>query len=187
MKRTRLVQFASAAAVLGVAGAGLYLRRTRPDVINPAVPEPARTVSLDRYLGRWFEIARHENRFEKGLEAVTADYALLPDGKIEVINGGRKGSPQGAPRTSRGRAIVVDTVSRAKLKVSFFGPLYTGDYWVLDHDDDYRWSIVGEPSGRYLWLLAREATPAPELVVELLDRAHALGYDRTRLKLTQQV
>jgi len=70
--------------------------------------------------------------------------------------------------------------------VSFFGPFYVGDYWILDHADDYTWSIVGEPSGRYLWILTREAKPSAELRRTLIERTRALGYDVTMLRETQQ-
>jgi apolipoprotein D and lipocalin family protein len=69
--------------------------------------------------------------------------------------------------------------------VSFFGPFF-GDYWVLDHADDYAWSIVGEPSGRYLWILSRNATPTPAALAALKSRAAALGYDVTMLRETKQ-
>jgi lipocalin len=137
-------------------------------------------------------LARHPaagdqpGRFQKGLDGVTADYALRDDGKIRVLNSGCQGDPEGERSTAEGRAIIADEATGAKLKVSFFGPLYTGDYWVLDHGDDYDWSIVGEPSGRYLWLLSREAKPAPGTVEALLKRVEALGYDRWALRITQQ-
>ena len=74
----------------------------------------------------------------------------------------------------------------AKLKVSFFGPFFFGDYWVLDHAEDYSWSVVGEPSGKYLWLLCREATPAEAVKVALVRRATELGYDVSMLRMTRQ-
>ena len=86
---------------------------------------------------------------------------------------------------ARGRAKVVDATTNAKLKVSFFGPFY-GDYWVLDHASDYSWSIVGEPSGRYLWILHREARPAEAEVQQLIARARDLGYDTSMLRRTKQ-
>ncbi|RYD87486.1 MAG: lipocalin, partial [Sphingomonadales bacterium] len=82
-----------------------------------------------------------------------------------------------------GKAIVVDEDTNAKLKVSFFGPFYTGDYWVLDHGDDYEWSIVGEPGGRYLWVLARETRSAD--VEAIMKRVEELGYDRWALRITR--
>ena len=156
----------------------------RGPVGNAAVPQPARSVELNRYLGRWYEIARYEAGFQRGCEAVTADYSLREDGLIRVINSCRQDSITGEARQSEGRARIVDTATNAKLKVSFFGPFW-GDYWVLDHAADYSWSIVGEPSGRYLWLLHREANPAPEERVALERRAAELGYDLSLLRPTQ--
>ena len=150
---------------------------------NAAVPQPAKPVELSQYLGRWYEIARYEQSFQQGCEGVSADYALRADGKISVRNACRK--PNGKVSVANGKAKIVDTATNAKLKVSFFGPFY-GDYWVLDRADDYAWAIVGEPSGRYLWLLSREQTPAPEQVAALIARAGALGYDTSMLIRTRQ-
>jgi apolipoprotein D and lipocalin family protein len=136
---------------------------------------------MNRYLGHWYEFARYENRFERGCEAVTADYARRDDGLISVINACASGSVTGPSKSSVGKAKVVPDSDNAKLKVSF----YVGDYWVLDHADDYSWSIVGEPSGRYLWILTRAARPGAELRTELIDRARHLGYDVTMLRETQ--
>jgi apolipoprotein D and lipocalin family protein len=150
---------------------------------NPSVPQPAKTVDLQKYLGRWYEIARYEQSFQKGCEAVTADYSFRSDGTIAVVNRCRK--PGGRSSEARGRAKVSDSKTNAKLKVSFFGPFY-GDYWVLDRADDYSWSIVGEPSGRYLWILAREAKPTEQKIGELIGRAEAIGYDTSMLLRTRQ-
>ena len=150
------------------------------------VPEPAKSVDVDRYTGRWYEFARYDNRFERGRDFVTADYAKRDDGLISVINTGREGGADGPRRVARGKARVVPGSDNAKLKVSFFGPFYVGDYWVLDHADDYSWSIVGEPGGTYLWILTREAKPAVELQRALLERVRALGYDVSMLRRTQQ-
>ena len=79
----------------------------------------------------------------------------------------------------------MEKATNAKLKVSFFGPFY-GDYWVLDHADDYSWSIVGEPSGRYLWILNRKATPPEAEVQRLIGRVRELGYDTTMMLRTKQ-
>ncbi len=150
---------------------------------NRAVPEPAKTVEISRYLGRWYELARYEQGFQKDCEGVSADYARREDGMISVLNRCRK--PDGTIKDAKGRAKIVDPATNAKLKVSFFGPFY-GDYWVLDHADDYSWSIVGEPSGRYLWILSRDATPGQARLDELIGRVRALGYDTSMLRITQQ-
>lgn len=151
---------------------------------NPQPPQPAKPVALDRYLGRWYEAARYDMRFEKGCEGVTADYSKRPDGLIRVVNTCRQGAVDGPVKVSEGKAKVVDTATNAKLKVSFFGPFW-GDYWVMDHADDYSWSIVGEGSGKYLWLLTRK--PPTDLEREALTaRAKALGYDVSMLRPTKQ-
>jgi len=151
---------------------------------NPAPPQPAKAVDLDRYAGKWYEVARYDMRFEKGCEGVTAEYSKRPDGLIRVLNTCHKGAVGGPVKTSEGKAKVVDAATNAKLKVSFFGPFW-GDYWVLDHADDYSWSIVGEGSGKYLWILTRK--PPSDLEREALTaRARALGYDTSMLRPTQQ-
>ncbi len=145
---------------------------------NTNVPEPAKAVELERYLGTWYEIGRYENRFEKGCEAVTAEYSLREDGIIRVLNSCMK---DGKPDSAEGKAKPVEGSQNAKLKVSFFGPFYFGNYWVLDHATDYSWSIVGEPSGKYLWLLSRSAKLSEKQKKALWKRAEALGYDTSMI------
>ncbi len=161
---------------------------------NPAVPQPAKAVETQSYLGKWYEYGRYEAPFQKGCEAVTAQYALRdpanPDSKISVVNSCRKGSLDGEFDQSTGKAKIVEGSEGAKLKVSFFGPFY-GDYWVLDRgpagdDGLYDWSIVGEPSGRYLWMLTREPQPDANLRALLKSRVLELGYDWSLVRLTQQ-
>ncbi|REE21808.1 apolipoprotein D and lipocalin family protein [Paraburkholderia sp. BL27I4N3] len=152
---------------------------------NAHVPQPAKPVDLNRYLGRWYELARYENGFERDCEAVTADYATREDGLIDVTNSCHKGGVSGALDVSKGRAKVVAGSEDARLKVSFFGPFFVGNYSVLDHADDYSWSIVGEPSGRYLWILTREAIPAASVKDALIERVRALGYDTSMLRMTR--
>ena len=152
---------------------------------NPNPPQPAKAVALDRYLGKWYEVARYDMRFEKGCEGVTAEYAKRPDGLIRVLNTCRQGAVDGPVKVSEGKAKIADTTTNAKLKVSFFGPFFVGDYWVLDHADDYSWSIVGEGSGRYLWLLSRKLPTDAERTA-LTARAKALGYDVSLLRPTKQ-
>lgn len=176
-----------AAAAVGIPvllAACVSIPRPGP-VGNRSVPEPAKSVDLQQYLGRWYEQFRYEASFQKGMEAVTADYSRNSDGSIRVVNRGRKGGVTGKEKSSTGKAKVVDETTNAKLKVSFFGPFY-GDYWVLDHGDRYEWSIVGEPSGRYLWALTRERNPDPTMIKMLEARARELGYDMSLVRRTQQ-
>lgn len=152
---------------------------------NRAVPEPAKPVDLEKYLGRWYEQFRYEASFQKGLEAVTADYSFNDDGSLRVLNRGRKDGVNGKEKASTGRAKVIDTTTNAKLKVSFFGPFY-GDYWVLDHGDAYEWTIVAEPSGRYLWAMTRQRVPDTATIELLKRRVQELGYDMSLIRDTLQ-
>ena len=172
-----------------IAGAALTLGACatlqRGPVGNAAVPQPAKAVDLNRYAGLWYEIGRYENGFERGCEGVTAEYTRRDDGLVGVLNTCRQGGIDGPVKTAEGRARVVADSGDARLKISFFGPFYLGDYWVLDHADDYSWSIVGEPSGRYLWLMSRTAKPTEEVRATILNRTAALGYDLALVRETQ--
>ncbi|MFN3879767.1 MAG: lipocalin family protein [Brevundimonas sp.] len=183
------MKIARIAAIALLAGAALALGACatlqRGPVGNAAVPQPAKAVDLNRYAGLWYEIGRYENGFERGCEGVTAQYTVRDDGLVGVLNTCRQGAITGPVKTSEGKAKVVEGSNNAKLKVSFFGPFYVGDYWVLDHADDYSWSIVGEPSGRYLWLLSRTAQPSAQARDAILTRTRALGYDLTLIRPTQ--
>ena len=147
--------------------------------------EPRKAVDLMRYSGLWYEQARFDAAFQRGCEGVTARYAPMADGRIQVINSCRDGSPSGPARAITGTATIVPQSSNAKLKVSFFGP-FSGDYWVLDRADDYGWAIVGEPSGQYLWILSRAPKLAAAQYQSLMQRAAALGYNTAALRRTQQ-
>jgi apolipoprotein D and lipocalin family protein len=185
----RRASFAIAAlAVVGLGAAVVanWAKGIAGPIGNPAVPEPAKGVDIERYLGLWYEIGRYENGFERGLEGVTAEYRARPDGKIQVVNIGRLGGPTGRVKMAEGLAKVVKRSRNAKLKVSFFGPLFFGDYWVLDRADDYGWSIVGEPSGRFLWLLSRTPDMTREFRAAIEGRAKELGYDTDLIRETRQ-
>jgi apolipoprotein D and lipocalin family protein len=158
----------------------------RGPVGNPAVPQPVKTVDLNRYAGLWYEIGRYENGFERDCEGVTARYTVRDDGLVGVQNTCRQGDVAGEEKIVEGTAKVVADSGNAKLKVSFFGPFYVGDYWVLDRADDYSWSIVGEPSGRYLWLLSRTAQPSAEARATIMNRVRELGYDVAMVRPVEQ-
>jgi apolipoprotein D and lipocalin family protein len=133
------------------------------------------SVELNRYLGKWYEIYRVPNQFEDpDCRTVTAEYSLRPDGRIKVLNTCFKADQK---NEAIGIADVVESSNNAKLKVSFFRPFY-GDYWILDLAFDYSWVLVGEPSGKYFWILARDKVISPSLESELLARAEKLGYNR---------
>lgn len=136
-------------------------------------PLPVAYVDTERYLGLWYEQARLPNSFEEGCVFVTAEYGRRDDGLISVRNTCR--DARGETRVANGRARPVGEAGEGKLEVSFFGPFW-GDYWVLDRSEDYAWSIVGEPGGRYLWVLTRERELSPARRAAFEQRITELGY-----------
>jgi apolipoprotein D and lipocalin family protein len=142
-------------------------------------------VDTGRYLGRWYEFARLPNSFEKDCEGVTADYSMREDGMISVVNTCRIGAPDGEIKRAKGKARIIDTETNARLEVSFFGPFY-GDYWIIHLADDYSLSIVGEPEGRYLWILTREPTINDDARAEAMSVLTSFGYDISQLHFTLQ-
>jgi apolipoprotein D and lipocalin family protein len=148
-----------------------------PLVAGPPKPmQVVPSVDLSRYAGTWHEIARLPNRFQRDCASdTTAKYTLRQDGKITVLNACRKAD--GTTKSAKGTARVADRNGpNTKLKVTFFWP-FSGDYWILDLDPEYRWVAVGEPSRKYFWILSREAHMDEGLYQQILDRARQQGYD----------
>jgi apolipoprotein D and lipocalin family protein len=140
------------------------------------LPTVVESVDLNRYKGLWFEIARLPNFFERKLKCASATYTLRDDGKITVLNKGNYLSDPQKSTSSQGIAWVPDKNSPAKLKVQFFWP-FSGDYWILDLDNDYRYVLVGDPSLKYLWILSREKKMDESIYEMLLKKAIENGYD----------
>ena len=142
-------------------------------------------IDLKKYAGKWYEIARLPNRFEKKCSGdSTATYTLRADGKIGVVNQCRL--PDGRVESVRGSARAADPAGpNTKLKVTFFWP-FTGNYWILAVDRDYGWAMVGEPRRKYLWILSREPHLDERVLDRLLERARQEGYDVGRLLRTPQ-
>ena len=141
-------------------------------------------VDLSRYAGRWYEIARLPNRFEKKCaDSVTATYTLRPDGKVDVVNRCRKAN--GEYTTAKGKAKIVDKKTNAKLKVTFFWPFY-GDYWILDLGPDYEYAVVGAPNRDYLWILSRTPRIDEQLYESLVAKMASRGFETERMIRTSQ-
>lgn len=136
----------------------------------------APSVDLNRYAGKWFEIARLPNRFQRACASdTTATYTLRPDGKIRVVNQCRQ--PDGTLKSAKGTARVASAKEpNTKLKVTFFWPFY-GNYWIIDLDPEYRWAVVGEPGRGYLWVLSRNPTIEETTLAGILERAKQQGYE----------
>ncbi|MGI9432732.1 MAG: lipocalin family protein [Myxococcota bacterium] len=145
----------------------------------------AEEVDLERYLGRWYEIASFPQRFQEGCVATTATYSRREDGRVRVVNECRDESFDGEVREIEGVAWLADPSENAKLKVQFFWP-FSGAYWILEVDPEYGHAVVGHPSRDYLWILARNPTLAPETYAGILERVAAAGFDVERLNLTPQ-
>ena len=133
----------------------------------------------ERYLGRWYEIARLDHRFERGLDSISATYTARADGGIDVLNRGYDRAA-GEWREARGRARFVGPRDVAMLEVSFFGPFY-GGYNVVALDPDYQLALVAGPTRKYLWILARQPDPPREAVERFVQRAGEFGFDTDAL------
>ena len=146
-----------------------------------AVLKTVDSVEIERCMGTWYEIARITHWFEKGLQGVGATYTLLPNGNIEMINSGFKGSLQGKYKSATGKAWITDKNSNAKLKASFFWP-FRSQYWILDIGKKYEYAVIGNPNMKYLWVLSRTPTMDEELYKKVLKRAGEQGYDISLLE-----
>lgn len=145
---------------------------------------PIQNFELDRYLGRWYEVARLDHSFERGLEAVTANYSLREDGGIRVINSGRDIN-SGELQQAEGRAYFVDKSNIGHLKVSFFGPFY-GSYVIFELDQiDYQYAFVAGNSRDYLWLLARSPAVSDAVLSNFKQKASKYGFNTDDLILVQ--
>lgn len=140
----------------------------------PAGVEPVSPFVLARYLGTWYEIARLDHSFERGLSRVTAEYSLAEDGSVRVVNRGYSERDQ-QWKQAEGRALFAGQTDQGFLKVSFFGPFF-GSYVIIDLDPDYRHALVCGPSRSYLWILARTPTLPDAVSQRLIARAAALGF-----------
>ena len=139
---------------------------------------PVSEFDLVKYLGTWYEIARFDHSFERGMENVTAEYTLRDDGKVDVLNSGWK---NGKFKTAEGKAKQPDPLADpAHLMVSFFLFFYS-DYNVMMLDDDYQVALVGSGSPKNLWILSRNPSPDEQVVEVVLDEAASRGYDVSKL------
>jgi apolipoprotein D and lipocalin family protein len=152
------------------------------------MPEGVRPVGdfeLERYLGKWYEIARLDHSFERGLTRVTAEYSLREDGGVRVVNRGFSAAKQEWDE-AEGKAYFVEGEDLGYLKVAFFGPFY-GSYVVFELDHEaYQYAFVAGPDTSYLWLLARTPTVSDEVLRRFTERAAELGFATDSLILVAQ-
>lgn len=137
--------------------------------------EPVRDIDIKRYLGKWYEIARLDHPFERGLSNITAEYDLRDDGGIRVINRGYNAAKQ-SWQEAEGRAKFVAGSDEGRLKVSFFGPFYGGYNIIALDKQNYQWVMIAGNDRSYLWILSRSPKLAPAVKQRLLDKAERLGF-----------
>ena len=144
--------------------------------------ETVAKVELDKYLGKWYEIAHLPAGFQNGCNQTTATYTLLDNGNVSVLNECLK---NGKYKKAKGTAKVVDKLTGAKLKVTFFWPFY-GDYWIIKLGENYDYAVVGTPNRKYLWILSRTPKMDQRLYSELIGFAKFKGFNTNNLILTAQ-
>lgn len=154
---------------------------------NKATPElqVVSYVDIERYLGKWYEIALYPNWFEKGCFGSTAYYEKLESGQIKVTNQCRMHGPDGELNEAIGEAYIADRKTNAKSKVQFFWP-FKGNYWIIDLDKDYQYAIVSEPNRQYLWILSRSPHMEPQILEILKAKISENGFDLSYLVKTYQ-
>lgn len=158
---------------------GLWLALLAGCTSVPDGIQPVRDFQVDRYLGTWYEIARLDHRFERGLSDISATYGRRGDGGIDVLNRGRDDAT-GQWREARGRAYFIGAPDTASLKVSFFGPFY-GGYHVFALDPGYRWAMISGPGRDYFWILARQPGLDAATLSDLIEQARRAGFDTSAL------
>jgi len=142
-------------------------------------------VDVEKYLGRWYEIAHYPARFDrKRVANVMANYSQRSDGKIDVLNTCRR--EDGSVKKTKATAEIADPNTNAKLKVTFLWP-FSGEYWILDLATDYSYAAVGEPTRRCLWILSRTPQMDEQTYISIAGRLRQLGFDPARLKRCPQV
>ena len=141
------------------------------------------SLNIERYMGRWYEIARLPHPQERGLHSITATYALKEDGTVSVANSGYR--QDGLLKKAHGKAYRPDEKAPGRLKVSFFWFFY-GDYLVIELDPNYQWAMVSSSGGKNLWILSRTPYMERTLYEELLERARKRGFDLSELVVVEQ-
>ena len=154
----------------------------------PGIPngaEPVKNFSLEQYLGTWYEVARMDHKFERGLSNVTAEYSLRDDGGVRVLNRGFNTSKDEWVE-AEGKAFFIGDTSTGQLKVSFFGPFYVSYNVIALDKEAYQWSLVAGPDADYLWILSRTPELDQAIVDELISEAKTLGFKTDELIYVSQ-
>ncbi len=143
-------------------------------------------VDLNKYAGKWFEIASYPQRFQKGCHCTTAEYTLSDKGYVIVENRCNRDSVNGKQSYIKGKAFVDKNSGNAKLKVQFFWP-FKGKYWIIDLAGDYSYAVVSHPDKKYLWILSRTAKMDEVIYEQIIGRLREKGFDISKLQKTMQI
>ena len=143
-------------------------------------------VDLNKYSGKWYEIASFPQRFQKGCHCTTAQYTMTDKGYVIVENSCNKGSIDGKQVHIRGKAFADEVSGNAKLKVQFFWP-FRSKYWIIDLADDYSYAVVSHPNRSYLWILSRSSKMDEVIYKEILVRLREKSFDLSKLQITPQL
>ncbi|HVS94309.1 MAG TPA: lipocalin family protein [Mucilaginibacter sp.] len=166
---------AASAAVAGAAAVA-WMVQNRDEKL-----ETVTYVELDQYMGKWYEIARFPQSFEKDCACSTAEYSLNDDGTVKVLNSCIK---EGVPDIVEGKAAITDKKTNSKLKVHF--GIFSGKYWIIALAPDYSYAMVGHPNRKYLWILNRKPVMDSQTYNYLLVQAASKGFDVRKLVKTEQ-
>ena len=143
-------------------------------------------VDLQKYAGKWYEIASYPNRFQKGCTCTTAEYTYTDKGYIIVENRCNRSSLNGKQSYIRGKVFVDKNSGNAKLKVQFFWP-FKAKYWIIDLAENYSYAVVSHPNKKYLWILSRTAKMNEIVYQQIIFRLKEKGIDISRLIITKQI
>jgi len=150
---------------------------------NAQALETVPYVDLNKYAGKWYEIASFPQRFQKGCYCTTAEYTWSKKGYVIVENRCNKDSVSGKLSSIKGKAFVEKNSGNAKLKVQFFWP-FKGKYWIIDLADDYSYAVVSHPNKNYLWILSRTPKMDETIYQQIISRLNDKGFDLTKLQQT---
>ena len=156
--------------------------------MNLSTAQPLQSVSqvdVNKYCGKWYEIASFPQRFQKNCHCTTAEYTLTDKGYLSVENRCKKGSIHGKEVSIRGKAFIEQGSNNAKLWVQFFWP-FKGKYWIIDLADDYSYAVVSHPNRKYLWILSRTPKMDSHTYAEIIERLKRKGLQTEKLVLTAQ-
>ncbi|MEI8074129.1 MAG: lipocalin family protein [Bacteroidota bacterium] len=143
-------------------------------------------VDLNKYAGKWYEIASYPQYFQKGCHCTTAEYTVSEKGYVIVENRCNRDSVNGKQSYIKGKAFVEEGSGNAKLKVQFFWP-FKAKYWIIDLADDYSYAVVSHPNKKYLWVLSRTPKMNDKVYKQIISRLESKGFDLSKLQITEQL